>query len=139
MKLQTVAMITLALITTGLTVYYVNQNSNANKKYYKEYVEFRQKFKKLASSPEELEYRYKVFESNMKMIDRKNAEKLSFTLGMNQFSDLTWEEFKAKYLSPISIQNKSIKKSEITVTGDVDWRKTGNVSRVKNQEQCGKV
>jgi C1A family cysteine protease len=137
MKLQSIALVTLALLTTGLTVYFATRNSDSDKKYFKEYVEFRQKFKKLSSSPTELEYRYKVFESNMKMIDEKNAQNLSYKLGMNQFTDLTWEEFKAKYLSPITIQNKAPKYSEVFVTGNVDWRTKGNVSKVKNQEQCG--
>ena len=135
MKLQVVALATLALLTTGVVYFTLKSN---DKKYYKEYVQFRQKFKKLAASPEELDYRYNIFVSNMDMIKETNAKDLTYKLGVNQFSDLTWEEFKSKYLSPLTIENNSVLTSEITKSGgNVDWRTSGNVSRVKNQQQCG--
>ncbi len=47
----------------------------------------------LLSSAEAVE-KYKVFKSNLKLIKVSNAKKLSYTLGLNQFSDMTLEEFK---------------------------------------------
>lgn len=131
------ALATLAILTTGV-IYLSTKSVNNEKKYYKEYIEFRQKFNKLATSPEELDYRYSVFSSNMDLINLTNAKKLKYKLGINQFSDLTWEEFKSKYLSPTTIQNTpSLKSVKTKSGGKIDWRKTKNVSRVKNQDQCG--
>jgi C1A family cysteine protease len=41
--------------------------------------------------------RFKIFKQNLEFIKKTNSEGLTFKLGLNQFSDLTNEEFKAKY------------------------------------------
>jgi len=44
-------------------------------------------------TPKELEYRYNVFLDNLKYVEKQNSMNLSYSVGINQFSDLTWEEF----------------------------------------------
>ena len=46
---------------------------------------------------EEALKKYKVFKSNLKIIEETNAQDLPYKLGVNQFADLTPEEFKSMY------------------------------------------
>ena len=52
--------------------------------------------------------RYKVFKGNMKVIEETNAQNLEYKFGVNQFTDLTPEEFKMKYLMKPEIKSKMI-------------------------------
>ncbi len=45
---------------------------------------------------EEALKKYKVFKGNLKFIKETNAKNLSYRLGLNQFADLTLEEFRAR-------------------------------------------
>lgn len=45
---------------------------------------------------EEALKKYKVFKGNLKFIKETNAKNLSYSLGLNQFADLTLEEFRAR-------------------------------------------
>ena len=48
---------------------------------------------------EEFEYRFSVFRENMRFILDHNLNSFSnFSLGMNQFTDLTNEEYRAAYV-----------------------------------------
>jgi len=48
---------------------------------------------------EEAIARYKIFKSNLQRINEVNSQKKSYRLGINQFSDMTYEEFAAQYLT----------------------------------------
>jgi len=86
---------------------------------------------------------FSAFSENEKIIQEHNAKKMSWTLGHNEFSDLTWDDFKATYVSgynPFQNTTKNYDNSLLTqqVTADsLDWRSKGAVTPVKNQEQCG--
>jgi len=58
--------------------------------------DFKQKFGKSYQTKEEEEKRFGIFKQNIKTIDDHNAKyaagKVSYSLGVNQFSDLTVEE-----------------------------------------------
>ena len=43
-----------------------------------------------------------AFIANDAIIEEHNAKKLSYTLGHNEFSDLTWEQFRATHLGALS-------------------------------------
>ena len=62
------------------------------------------KFEKSYSSDAELSYRKQVWEKTLIKIEKHNAELLegkhTYGMGLNQFSDLTPEEFKMLYLTP---------------------------------------
>ncbi|XP_062984644.1 procathepsin L-like [Elgaria multicarinata webbii] len=93
-------------------------------------------------------WRRMIWEKNLKMIELHNLDhslgKHSYRLGMNQFGDMSNEEFR-------QVMNgfKSTKK-ERKFTGShflepnfleapksIDWREKGYVTPVKNQGQCG--
>jgi hypothetical protein len=54
--------------------------------------------KKYELNSEEALRKYKVFKSNMKIIEETNSKDLPYKFGVNQFTDLTPEEFKSMYL-----------------------------------------
>ena len=94
---------------------------------------------------EEKLHRFEVFQDNLKHIDETNKKESSFWLGLNEFADLSHEEFKKKYLgldielpkrrdSPEEFSYKDVK----DLPKSVDWRKEGAVTNVKNQGACGK-
>ena len=94
------------------------------------------------ASPSEKEYRFKVFSQNMEEVIKTNSANLSYKFGVNRFSDLSKEEFKAKYLGYRADLTKpevpSIPASAILNAPDsIDWRTKGAVTYVKDQGQCG--
>ncbi|XP_074088023.1 pro-cathepsin H-like [Macrotis lagotis] len=48
--------------------------------------------------PAEYQRRLRIFLETKRMVDEHNAGNHSFTMGLNQFSDLTPEEFRNTYL-----------------------------------------
>jgi len=53
-------------------------------------------------------YKYRVFKQNLKIIKETNEKNLSYKLGVNQFADLTNQEFKEKHLMNPEIKRKMI-------------------------------
>uniref|UniRef100_A0A667ZUU0 Cathepsin H n=1 Tax=Myripristis murdjan TaxID=586833 RepID=A0A667ZUU0_9TELE len=91
---------------------------------------------------EEYYHRLQIFTENKRNIDRHNAGNHSFTMGLNQFSDMTSEEFRKSVLLTEPQNCSATKGSHVSRNGPypefVDWRKRGNfVSPVKNQGHCG--
>lgn len=75
------------------------------------------------------------------MIKSHNRKGLSYTLGVNEFADMTWEEFRKHRLG--AAQNCSatlkgnLKRTNIFIPETKDWREAGIVSPVKDQGHCG--
>ena len=90
-------------------------------------------------------YRLAVFQKNLELISAHNERKdVTWELGLNQFADLTYAEFKEYYLTDMSTHNGSTvdhcaEPGALTTNGpdSVDWRKLGKVQKVKNQGMCG--
>jgi len=88
--------------------------------------------------------RFNVFNDNMAKIIAHNSAKQSFTMSMNEFGDLTADEFKAQYhgLLPfrseyLKAQNAPAFPKDLKIASSVDWTTKGAVTPVKNQGQCG--
>jgi len=86
--------------------------------------------------------RYNQFKSNVEIIRVHNAfSNASYTLGVNEFADLSFSEFKSKYFGykPSTRAHGSGELHEITEAAPtaVDWRTKNVVTAVKNQGQCG--
>ena len=94
----------------------------------------------------EKSYRLGVFAKNLKYVDAfSKSGRRNYTIGLNQFADLTNEEFMETHTglrrpnaaskppaSPCLYQNVT------GVPSSVDWRRRGAVSPVKDQGSCGK-
>merc|ERR1712183_758318 len=89
--------------------------------------------------------RFKIFSANAAAVETHNAARTSsYTRGINQFSDLTQEEWEAAFLGGYRrmgpAKNSQAKATSYEVKdlpAKVDWREEGVISAVKNQGQCG--
>jgi len=121
------------------------------------WTEFKELYEKAYDTASDETHRMKVWVDNLVHINTHNMlfkeGKKSYTLEMNQYADLTSEEF----LGPRNGYKHSMKKDrsdmysatrpatymlpanfeESKLPTGVDWRKTGHVTGVKNQGQCG--
>jgi len=65
----------------------------------------------------------------MKMINEHNAKNLAWTMGENQFTDISEDEFRKTYLTKIlpSVANNNVKEYPGLPNGSKDWRTDSTV------------
>lgn len=90
--------------------------------------------------------RFEIFRENLRRIEALNKVNRGFTLGLNEFADLTNEEFRSSRTGYKGINSLQSSKSSSTlfryqnstaVPSTMDWRTKGAVTPVKNQGNCG--
>jgi len=110
--------------------------------YRQNFEDFKVNFNKQYLETEET-VRYNIFKQNLDRVNAWDAEASGFTIGINEFADLSSEEFGSLYngfksniiYTPIVEEPSPIKSG---VTGDVvNWVDKGAVTGIKNQGQCG--
>jgi len=110
-----------------------------------QFVQFMQTYNKNYASQEELQYRFKIFQSNLEKISTLNTNNPSATHGINQFSDMTPAEFASypcggvlsRFSSPSVAVGKMPAYDPAALPASFDWTTKGAVTPIKNQEQCG--
>ncbi|XP_067824184.1 procathepsin L-like [Heptranchias perlo] len=91
-------------------------------------------------------YRRMIWENNVRYVEQHNLEysmgKHTFTVGMNQFGDLTTEEFNQRLngFNEMEAENSTYKvfaaPENFELPATIDWRKKGYVTPVKSQGDC---
>jgi len=86
-------------------------------------------------------YRYGVFKRALDTIRNHNSKQLSWQMGVNQFTDMTSEEFSAfvgQFPRPTpTMAQPWVAPPDLVVPNDMDWNDKGAVLPVKDQGQCG--
>ncbi|XP_010514873.1 PREDICTED: thiol protease aleurain-like [Camelina sativa] len=102
---------------------------------------FAHRFGKKYESVEEMKLRFSVFKENLDLIRSINKKDLPYKLSVNQYADMTWQEFQRHRLGAAQNCSATLKGShkvtEAAVPDTKDWRDDGIVSPVKNQGHCG--
>ena len=111
--------------------------------HWKEFTNFQERFTKRYSNIQELEKRFAIFRKNfIGILSHNNDLSQNFTMGVNQFTDLTPEEFKLQYIGGLKAEVgsygcKSFSSGDLGLPSLIDWRTKGAVTSVKDQGQCG--
>ena len=116
--------------------------NNEDLSIWEKFIHFQERFSKSYDTIEELDHRFHVFRDNVHAIITHNSDQTqNFTMGVNQFTDLTPEEFKSTYVRgeiPLgSYGCKVYAGSTASQPAEVDWRAKNVVNAVRDQGQCG--
>ncbi|XP_055387365.1 cystein proteinase inhibitor protein salarin-like [Condylostylus longicornis] len=110
---------------------------------------FKNEYNKMYSSTTEEGLRKEIFRVNLEKINNHNKKyqnkEVTFEMGINQFTDLTTEEFKKQSGGIISNNRAGIRMASFAtniteksaVPDEVDWYYHGFQTEVINQAQCG--
>lgn len=120
------------------------EETEASKAFYS----FMQEYGKSYANEAEQETRRRIFMKNYKTIQELNKEDPTVTFGVNEFADLTDEEFEDQYLDPAGVNEKcTVAQHEVWNNPrepvepnddlNINWVEKGKVSPVKNQGPCG--
>ena len=100
-------------------------------------------------SNSEIDQKYLTWTANDRYIASNNANtELTYTVGHNEFSDMSWEEF-APYYTGVTDASKYLRRNKNVnhalsaqavkdaAPASIDWSKKNAVTPIKNQGQCG--
>lgn len=139
MAFKAFALASIAIIATTAAIFLAaSAPSASNKVSFERFLLHKSKYGKTYATKREMEYRYAIFAETMARVEAHNATSSSYEQGENKFSDLTFEEFRAKYLSKEVLQNTLVTENQGSIgKSHKDWVAEGKVSQIKDQGQCG--
>ncbi|KAI9120087.1 hypothetical protein K1719_009056 [Acacia pycnantha] len=135
----------LALVLVGMLAFQASSRTLQEASIKERHEQWMVQYGRLYKDSLEKENRFNIFKQNVEYIEGFNtAGTKPYKLGVNQFADLTNEEFtgsrnrfKGHMCSSIT-RMPSFKYENVTdVPSSVDWRKQGAVTPIKNQGECG--
>jgi C1A family cysteine protease len=108
---------------------------------WKQFTNFQNRFNKKYDTLQDFESRFQVFRTNLRNIIIHNLDhSQNFTMGINQFTDLTPEEFKTQYVGgykPLQSYGCGSYSTHDSNYSSLDWTTKGVVNPVRDQGQCG--
>lgn len=127
---------TVALISTAMMLFHHKNNTQKLEGISSEWNNFKILYSKNYESQEVEIYRYAIFIQNYVMI-KTHDPRTGYTMAINQFADLTNEEFRSTYLGYKSVPREKnyqgLEKLSANPPSSVNWVTAGDVSAVKNQ------
>lgn len=130
------------LFTSMLSVYSSESSQLNENDEWKQFYNFQDRFNRKYETIEEVMARFQVFRTNLRNILIHNLDhNQNFTMGINQFTDLTPDEFKTQFVGgykPLqSFGCESFSSSASGAPDSIDWTKNGVVNPIRDQGQCG--
>jgi cathepsin L len=143
--------ILLALSALFSGIYTVSNYSTTNKNLndLMKYKQFLEKYNKTYGTYDEYWTRYFIFLNNSNYMEYRNNQNLSYKLGINQYADLTFDEFSYVYkgynYSPDYYRKLTTRTPiyhNFTIQTNpgrdtIDWRAENLVTPIKDQGDCG--
>ena len=113
-----------------------------------EFEHFVQRYQKHYENDAVFSMRYRIFHDNLQKIHELNSRPgMTWTAGINEFTDLTWSEFQRKKLGATAQDcsaTAAFGKSYVADANFADipeskgWRNENVLTAVKNQGNCGR-
>lgn len=136
--------LTLALVLAAVagTIFFMAPRRSTNlKRHILNFKDWKHQHNKTYETAEEEQLRFQIFQDNLEFIIASNQDSESeVEFGLNQFADLTIEEFQTKHLNlpPVKPANAILHKPTLKDTPkSINWVTKGAVTPVKNQGQTG--
>lgn len=111
------------------------------REYAREFMNFIDKYEVVYDSIEEFEARFDIFCKNLDFVMQHNQEPHSYKVELNEYADLTQNEFvslKQNLLTKQRVEPILFKIPNVySIPDEMNWVKKGAVTEVKNQGQCG--
>ena len=108
------------------------------------FVEFKQwtdQYNKIYETSYEEMHRFNIWLENSAFIEQTNKLGNGYVLEVNEFADVTWDEFRKTKMGLGYVHNKEIVYDDETLLNElptyVNWTAAGVVTEVKNQFSCG--
>ncbi|KAJ1415792.1 Peptidase C1A, papain C-terminal [Sesbania bispinosa] len=133
------------LLCLGLWAFQVTSRTLQDASMYERHEQWMARYGRVYKDSQEREKRFRIFTENVNYIEASNnAGNKPYKLGINQFADLTNEEFiaprnrfKGHMCSSITRTATFKYENMSAVPSTVDWRQKGAVTPVKDQGTCG--
>ncbi|KQJ90423.1 hypothetical protein BRADI_4g31440v3 [Brachypodium distachyon] len=106
------------------------------------FARFAVRYGKSYESAAEVQRRFRIFSESLEEVRSTNQKGLSYRLGINRYSDMSWEEFQASRLGAAQTCSATLRGNHRMQDANAlpetkDWREDGIVSPVKDQSHCG--